>query len=138
MPRISPAIVISLAALFVALSGTGMAGIGAKQRTVHVLGPTQVYVHSFPLETPSGYVACPKGYQALGGGYASYQWPHYQVQLATPSRQVSDYRDSSEGANSAADSWLIAAERTQPGGPNPAPLKGVVICSKLMRIKLQS
>jgi hypothetical protein len=40
MPRISPAIVISLAALFVALSDTGMAGLGAKQRTVQVLGPT--------------------------------------------------------------------------------------------------
>ena len=72
-----------------------------------------------------------------GGGYGSYEWPHYHMQLAVPARHGADYRDSAEGANSAADSWYVVGTRTEPGGPNPAPLKGVVICSKLMKIRVQ-
>ena len=134
MPRISPAIVISLAALFVALSGTGVAGIAARGKTVQVLGPTQVYVHSLPLDNPSGTARCPKGYQAVGGGYASFQWPQYRVDLHGPARDGSDYRDSSEGANSAANTWYVAAVRTENGD---APLKALVICAKVMTIKVQ-
>jgi hypothetical protein len=121
-------------ALFVALSGTGIAGVGAKQKTVRVLGPTQVYVHSFPPQAPHGAVKCPGGYEAVGGGYASRQWPHYQVDLEGPARGGFDYRSSDEGANSAANTWYVTAQHT---GTGDAPHNAVVICAKVLPIKVQ-
>jgi hypothetical protein len=147
MRKISPATGIAffaLLALSIALASNGFAGVtGATQKQKQVLGPTITVTKDLPLSRPSGFVMCPKGHQAVGGGYDSWRPPDYDVQYVGPAfwngslspPSPSLYRDSGVGVQRPADGWAVAAVRTPSLPPGPdAPLKAIVICAKLVRV----
>jgi hypothetical protein len=140
MPRPSPAIAVSLIALFVALSSTGYAGIGRTTPSQRLLlGPTITVTRDLPLERPSGWVMCPRGHQAVGGGYDSWRPPDYEIDYQGPvfgqADDVHYYRDTGVGVQAPASGWTVASVRDAPEGAPAAPLKVVVICAKVVRMR---
>jgi hypothetical protein len=143
MPKPSPAIVVSLIALFVALSSNGLAVIGRTTPSQRqVLGPTITVTRDLPLERPSGWVMCPRNYQAVGGGYDSWRPPDYEIEYQGPvfsasgrTDDVHYYRDTGVGVQAPANGWTVASVRNAPAGVPAAPLKVVVICAKVVRIR---
>jgi hypothetical protein len=134
----SPTLVVALVALFVSLTSSGLAGnSSAHRKTVQVLGPTSVVTKNLPLDEPSGYVECPRGYQALGGGYDSWRPPDYRVGYDGPSFGGNLFRDSGEGLQRPATGWFVGAVRvaSPPAGITPFPLKAIVICAKVLTIR---
>ncbi len=143
MRKLSPATAIAIIALFIALTSNGFAGGTGATRKQLVLGPTITVTKDLPLVRPSGFVMCPNGYQAVGGGYDSWRPPDYDVGYDGPafwnraqSPSTPDmYRDTGEGVQRPADGWVVAAVRTPSLPPGPAaPLKAIVICAKLVRV----